>query len=233
MDEFDMELSQAQGQRTAAWTQERLGRFTSSKFNALMTEGRGGTKQRRARLQKSLEKGEMSQTAFDAEIKDCDREDYEAKFGDTCKTYVWGRVAEMLTGAPHWTGSFKQTEWGEENEGQALQLYSQRTGNIVKPIGFVTFEDYAGGSPDGQVEVDVWKGWEGLGINEVKCPYDPANHVKAVLDKELQLAIIRIRRDEKVLDVLKARINEVREYMIKALQNNPDLESAIWSEYKK
>lgn len=55
------------------------------------------------------------------------------------------------------------TEWGTHNEHGALIDYKMKTGNDVQEVGFISFEDWAGCSPDGLVG-DDW----GL---EIKCPY--------------------------------------------------------------
>lgn len=55
------------------------------------------------------------------------------------------------------------TEYGEFNEPGALLDFRIETGLDVKPIGFITFEDWAGASPDGLIGQHD--------LLEIKCPF--------------------------------------------------------------
>lgn len=240
MSEFDSELSEAIGQRNKAWHAERLGRFTSSRFGDLMSTGTAGTKQRRARLEKNLKDEKITKEVYDAEMKDIELIEYNSRFGDGCRTYVYEKIGEILTNSVHETGGSQATEWGTDQEENAIKEYEARYRKQVKPMGFVKFGELAGGSPDGQVIGEK-------GIIEVKCPWNPANHIRNIItgeipkkyfwqvhgnilatdaeycdfisydprmiDPSLRLHLIRVKRDKATLDILQDRIREVGELM--------------------
>ena len=60
---------------------------------------------------------------------------------------------------------------GIENELEAITAYEQQTGTFVEPCEVIQHPtvDYIAGTPDGLVGTD--------GIIEVKCPYNPINHL--------------------------------------------------------
>jgi putative phage-type endonuclease len=96
----------------------------------------------------------------------------------TSESYMIELVGELLT------GEFKQfvnaaVEWGSENEDRARQVYTWRTTNAVKQVGLATIEDMpnVGASSDGLIDDD--------GIIEIKCPYNSANHLQTILDREM------------------------------------------------
>ncbi len=144
MDEFTKELSAAKGQRTEAWKEQRLGKVTASKCKIWMSKGR--------------------------------KKDEE--FGQTALTYLYGVLAEILTGSHHEVFGVA-IDWGEAEEGQAIERYIEKTGNQVRRIGYVEYQadELFGGSPDGLIEPD--------GMLEVKCPFNPANHVQTLITKDI------------------------------------------------
>lgn len=80
-------------------------------------------------------------------------------------TYALELVAEIATGQAKDAGSFKQTEWGHENEESARQIFGFHVGLPVQSIPFIygdTSMRY-GCSPDGIAD-------DRSGI-EIKCPY--------------------------------------------------------------
>jgi predicted phage-related endonuclease len=154
--------------------------------------------------------------------------------GQAAMKYVYEKVAELLTNAPHIVTS-QATDWGNQMEAFAIAKYTEQTGLVVTPGGFFEFSEMAGGTPDGLVDND--------GIVEVKCPYNPANHVETVLTNEvpdkyifqiqgnlmvtgrkwcdyisydprvqepsLQLFIKRVERDEVIIALIRERIAEI------------------------
>ena len=68
-------------------------------------------------------------------------------------------------------------EWGHDNEEEARALYSEQKKVEVIKCGFITYGEIAGGSPDGFVGDD--------GMVEIKCPFNPANHIKVILTNEV------------------------------------------------
>lgn len=89
--------------------------------------------------------------------------------------YLVEKVCEILTGAPASKFQNEAMRWGVEQEPAALEAYQERTGRIVTAAGLCMHPtlDYIGASPDGLM-VD-----RGL---EIKCPWNTANHIGAILD---------------------------------------------------
>ena len=246
---FDEELSDAIGQRNEAWHAERLGRFTSSRFGDLMSTGTAGTTARRKRIDKQLKEKEITKKAYDEELKDIENIEYNARFGEGCRTYVFEKMAELMTNSVHMTGGSAATEWGTDQEEYAISEYENRYGKTVKPCGFVKYGELAGGSPDGKIVGEK-------AIIEVKCPYNPANHIRTVItneihkayfwqvhgnilatdaeycdfisydprmiDPSLRMHVIRVKRNIETLDILRSRIQEVADFM-KIMMENADL----------
>ena len=176
MDSFDLELSQAEGQQTEAWKAHKCGWISPSKFGDMMTQGKAATTNKRKALKKSLESGDISEKYYDDEIGLLEWIEYKSRFGNGAKKYIAKIVNEQLTGHSHSTETFKQMEWGNDNEPIAAQLYEKETGNKVINCGFLEHETGIwGGSPDGLIGDD--------GIIEIKCPYDPANHTGVMLNQ--------------------------------------------------
>jgi len=126
-------------QNTDEWDQVRVGRFTASELWRLMVEPKGKT---------DKDSGKLSETAL---------------------SYVQEKVAEVLTGLPKQQGYAFPLVWGSEKEPEAIEYFTERTGLTVEKVGFFTYTDHAGGSPDGFIGEDA--------ILEVKCPYDPGKQV--------------------------------------------------------
>lgn len=183
-----------------AWHEQRLGKLTSSRFADMMAKGRGKDEQ----------------------------------YGLASMKYIYEKIAEQLSLQPHIVTS-QATDWGSQMEYNAIEKYQEITGNEVKQVGFVDYGEYAGGTPDGIVGDD--------GIIEVKCPFNPANHIETVLEgqvpkqyvfqiqgnlmvtdrkwcdfisfdprileESLQIKIIRMERDEEIIQAIQDRIKEV------------------------
>lgn len=113
------------------------------------------------------------------------------KFGRAAYVYIYEKVAELLTNAPHEISS-KAMDWGTDMEAEAIARYEEITGLKVSPSDFYPVGEFAGGTPDGMVEdeselvpaEDLYKtGPEG--IIEVKCPFNPANHAETLILNEV------------------------------------------------
>lgn len=96
------------------------------------------------------------------------------------KTYVAECTAEVLTGERQGQFSSDTTEWGNLNEPKAALYYNLMTGNDSNPTGFFEITEESGASPDLIVTED---GIEGLA--EIKCPDNPAHHIKYFMMPEL------------------------------------------------
>ena len=169
-------------------------------------------------------------------------------FSDTAITYIMDKIAEVMTNGL--SIKYKQfdsraTEWGNEQEPNAVKFYQDFTGRIVTPSGFYQLTDFFGASPDGDIEPD--------GLLEIKCPFNTINHVKHLLCQEptdlpdeyfwqLQaellatgrkwadfvsydprctertcLKIIRVNRDEEIMKQLRERIELATKEMLRII----------------
>lgn len=90
------------------------------------------------------------------------------------KTYVMEKAAERITGFPCKQFDSSATEWGNDHEDEARQMFTMKTSLIVEQIGFVPYGDFAGGSPDGVIPMVK------SGI-EIKCPFNSSNHIDYLL----------------------------------------------------
>lgn len=281
MDRFDLEVSQAVGQRNEEWHEERIGKFTASRFGDLNTRGRSydsalnrvveltgrlealnkgeidkeieviqktlknppsGT--RKATLKKRIEKlSSFSISATREELLEAQEVLERESFGDVANKYIYEKVAEIATNQFHEVTG-KAVDWGTDNEFAALEAYQKETGNQVVQVGFISFDDYSGGSPDGLVCSN--------GIVEFKCPWNSANHVKMLVENNIsnnymwqdqfnmmvtgkdwcdhvsydprfpegmRLVIIRIERSEDLIKQIKSRLKEATEKLKKLLND--------------
>lgn len=96
----------------------------------------------------------------------------------TAQSYIIDKVAETLTGGWHDEMSTVATRWGNDLEPDARDYYQIAFKcTVEKPdTQCPEWSDDVAGSPDGLVYTDA----EVYGI-EIKCPYNPANHVKHML----------------------------------------------------
>ena len=150
----ELELSENEmRQRTIEWYLARWDKFTGSRIPDLMKQGRG-------------------------------------------KNDIWGQTAKNVIlelsayatmtpeGKEQWAieqmfKDFRQTKWGTEHEAEARELYAEKTGYYVTENGFTIHDDfnYIGGSFDGVVMQPKIKMPMKVGIIEIKCPYNPVNHM--------------------------------------------------------
>lgn len=163
------------------------------------------------------------------------------EWGQMAMSYIYTKIAEKMTGVPHYTPETKSMEWGNDHEAEAIEKYNELTGNDATPMGkvFIKFNDNCGGSPDGFVGEN--------GVIEVKCPYNSANHIETFIErtmkkeywyqcqgnilfsnrdwcdfisydprmpKEMQLVVIRVERDNEVCDAIAERIEAAAKKII-------------------
>jgi putative phage-type endonuclease len=201
--EYNEDVAQEPTTSRQDWHAARLGKLTASRFEDMMTKGRGK----------------------------------DERFGVACLKYAYEKVAEILTNAPHIVTS-QAMEWGSELESEACAKYEEETGYSVVPgsvVGFYPYGDYAGGSPDGLVGDDgiieikcpfnSANHVETLLTNKVPDKYifqvqgnlmvtgrewcDFVSYDPRVQEPSLRLVIIRVHRDEEVIQSIKDRITEV------------------------
>ncbi len=138
-------------QGSEEWGQIRAGRFTSSEIWKLMECGkRPMTPDELAARPK---KGTGSSTT---QIAD------HSKMSEKGMTYIYQKVAEVLTGQPKQSAYAYPLVYGKEQEPYAVEYFEKKFGVECEEIGFQTWGDHAGGSPD--------RVFSRQGL-EVKCPY--------------------------------------------------------------
>jgi hypothetical protein len=184
-----------------AWFQKRSGKFTCSRFGDLMVSGRG--------------KDEI--------------------FGQTAMSYIYQVAAERL-GSYVFPFDNSTVRWGKENERTALVEYCDRVGIEVDECktgtdAFIEFNPFVGGTPDaiclpGCVEIKcpytpqehlrtvhentvpkqyVWQVQGHLLLTGADycdfVSFDPR-----IINEQFRLHVIRVRRDQMLLDTLATRL---------------------------
>ena len=118
-------------------------------------------------------------------VKSKDKKSYTLSKSKTAKTLIykiaWERLLKqgnISNGLGRLNISSKETQHGNDYEGQAILKYQEVTGNTVDyEQKFIRKDDFIGGTPDGYIGKD--------GIIEVKCPWNGGNHLMSLLDKEV------------------------------------------------
>lgn len=100
-------------------------------------------------------------------------------FGDGAMTYIHEKVAEVITGESKPSVGSAATQWGLDNEADAVKYFELVTGKKVVHYGcnnyvFFPYKNIGGCSPDGIVEADN-------ATVQVKCPFLAANIVPYLL----------------------------------------------------
>lgn len=150
------------------WKEQRKGKVTGSKFSDVITE---------PRTKKDKEAGILSQTAQSYLNQIIAEEFYDsAQF-------------EQQTSLEDYYGYVNQSrplEYGNTMESTAKNQYKSLFGLEIKEVGFVEYSGpikeligYVGCTPDGRIESK-----EGVFNVEIKCPWNPANHIRNILDPE-------------------------------------------------
>ncbi|MBQ2703160.1 MAG: YqaJ viral recombinase family protein [Alistipes sp.] len=97
----------------------------------------------------------------------------------TAETYIFDKLAETLTNGDclnYTQADSKEIRWGHYWESEARFRYEDATGVSVETCGYIPYNDFFGGSPDGLVGED--------GGIEIKCPYNSAVHVRYLMMTE-------------------------------------------------
>jgi hypothetical protein len=96
----------------------------------------------------------------------------------TARAYMLELIAEVLTGETRQLEGVA-LDWGTAHEPEARDEYELYCFAEVEEVGFINFPDMdrVGGSPDGFVGND--------GLIEIKCPYNPVNHVRYLLGEPI------------------------------------------------
>lgn len=139
-------------QGSEEWDKIRCGRFTASEIYKIMESGTRDMTPEELKQRPKTGKGSKTTQTLD-----------HSKLTAGAHTYIKIKVAETLTGQMKKSSYAFPLVYGKEMEDEAAQWFEQVTGLETSKVGFQTFGDYAGGSPDRFVGED-----EGL---EIKSPY--------------------------------------------------------------
>lgn len=97
------------------------------------------------------------------------------KFTDGAMLYLFDRVAEIMTGEHRSIENLYSIEWGNKYEPEAIELLRKEFPKLwyygKDNPKFFKISQLSGGSPDAIGEI-------GNIIFEIKCPENPANHVR-------------------------------------------------------
>jgi len=93
-------------------------------------------------------------------------------------TYIIDMMADNYSSGEYEGYTNAHVERGNELEELARQAYSLETGNAVKQVGFVEYNEFAGCSPDGLIGED--------GGIEIKCQADK-KHFRLILNGEKEI----------------------------------------------
>lgn len=157
-------------QSTDMWDKARLGKFTASEIHRLMTDGTREMTAKELELMKLANPKSKAKNIADVNL-----------LSAGAQTYCLEKVAEHITGVSADQFSTIAMSHGTENEPIAREKFEKIMGLKVKQVGFVVYNDYAGGSPDGEFyTTDEVKD----GIIEIKCPYNSAIHIQHLLIKD-------------------------------------------------
>jgi len=149
-------------QGTFEWDQVRIGRFTASEMHRLMEPSKREMTAAELKARPKEGKGSSAKLIYDY-----------SKLSDAALTYVNEKVAEVLTGQARSQGYAFPLVWGAEHEDEAAEFFVLKTGLEIEKVGFFTYTQHAGGSPDRLVGNDA--------ILEIKCPSEPVNQVKYLM----------------------------------------------------
>lgn len=121
-------------------------------------------------------------------------------FGDGAMTYINEKIAECITGESKPSMRSVATDWGLDNETDAMKWFEGTTGNKIIHHGVANYKFYpykhcGGCSPDGVV-MDLNRI---AAIIQAKCPYLSANHInylRVTGDKEARQQWLKANEPE-------------------------------------
>ena len=174
-------------QRTTEWYLSRKGKITASECYVLLNNSKGEvplTKEEQEKFRAEHPRAKLPET-----------KKIDVPFSTGTYTYLDEKIAEMympensfIEYMEECKPSNKAMQWGTFWEEGARNRYMEATGYEVLDSPFVPlkeYENFAGGSPDGIIRNfpdDSQKlGSKKNGIVEIKCPFNPAVHLKHFL----------------------------------------------------
>ncbi len=146
-------------QGSEQWENIRAGRFTSSEIWKIMEFGYRPMTADELKARPKTGKGSKTTRIPDP-----------SQMSDRGKSYINQKVAEILTGQPKPSAYAYPLVYGKETEPEAVEYFENMTGYTCDDIGFQTWGDHAGGSPDRFINEIK----EGL---EIKCPFQSENQI--------------------------------------------------------
>jgi hypothetical protein len=141
------------------WEQIRAGRFTSSEIWKIMEFGKRPMTPEELKARPKSGKGSSTTQVPDP-----------SKLSEKGMGYITQKVAEVLTGQPKQSAYAYPLVYGKETEPEAVEHFEKITGYTCEEIGFQTWGEHAGGSPDRFI-VEVKEGLE------IKCPFQSENQI--------------------------------------------------------
>jgi len=150
-------------QGSEEWENIRAGRFTSSEMYNLMEFGYRPMTKQELDARPKTGKGSKTTRIIDPN-----------SLSEKARTYITQKVGEVLTGQAEASAYAYPLIYGKEMEPEAVEYFEKVTGHTCEEIGFQTWGDHAGGSPDRIIQGIK----EGL---EIKCPINSKNQVKYLM----------------------------------------------------
>ena len=190
-----------EAQRTDGWHDARKGMITASRFGDVLAKGKG------------------------------------TDFGKTAMSYAYEILAVEITGEEK---GFTNTamEWGIENEPDARLAYQMKTFDFVQEVGFIKYDDMVGGSPDGLIGEDggieikcPYNSTNHIAVmisKETPTEYVPQVQGSMLITgrkwwdfvsydprfpKDKRLIIIKNKRDEEYIKILKERLEKFKIFL--------------------
>lgn len=146
-------------QGSEEWENIRAGRFTSSEIWKIMEFGFRAMTLEELKARPKTGKGSKTTRVPDP-----------SQMSEKGKSYIMQKVAEVLTGKPKPSAYAYPLVYGKETEPEAVEYFEKQTGYTCEEIGFQTWGEHAGGSPDRIIKEIK----EGL---EIKCPFQSENQI--------------------------------------------------------
>lgn len=172
-------------QQSPEWFAMRLGVITASRAKDLIATGGMAPFPEDVEIVKNGREntatfGGKTYTGTKAEIVSAIRHALPPLPSDARNSYMLELVAEVATGQHKDQGQFKQTEWGNQFEEAARQIFAFHTGIPVLAIPLVYRDETAriGCSPDGIAD-------DTSGI-EIKCPFTTPVYLDFLLNGEIK-----------------------------------------------
>ena len=169
-------------QRTREWYLARKGKITASECYVLLNNSKVAmTEDELAEWKKANPKSRVTTK--------------EVPFSSGTYTYLDEKIAEMYMPENSFIEYMeeckfetKAMQWGTFWEEGARNRYKEATGFEILDAPFIAlkeFENFAGGSPDGVIRLCEENNGTN-GIIEIKCPFNPAVHMRHFLFEKLE-----------------------------------------------